>query len=85
MNVTFAAKVRHMRTTEDIDAIISRAQVRQERRGRAITARAGWLLDTPAVWHELDLYHENARLLANLEDKRRDREDAYQQMEDRFL
>lgn len=76
MNVQLAAKVRHMRGSEDMQAIRAAAAIRYERRAKAFRAEydKGW--PTPALWRALDLVHEATALTFRLEDRAQDIEDA---------
>lgn len=76
MNTALAAKVRHLRSGDDIDLTIMQARLRRERRLRAVMAhtRTGYL--GPTTWQKLDLVHEATRLINHLEAKRSAMEDA---------
>lgn len=67
------ARARHMRSSEDMDAIIAAARIRLERRQVAYLALADW--PTPAMWRALDRYHEAQHLVDSLEDRRAELED----------
>lgn len=75
MNTTLAAKVRHTRSADDLDATILRARLRRERRLVPVI-RAQGAFPTPAVWRTLDLVHEATYLVDRLESRRSDIEDA---------
>lgn len=73
MNVKDAAKVRHLRTVEDMADTWLRARLRRERRLRAYMAVKDW--PTKAMWRALDLLHEATNLVDKLEEKMADTQD----------
>lgn len=85
MNTIELARARHMRSTEDIDAIIAAAHLRRERRIKVVSAMQGWF-PSAAGWRALDLAHEAQHLIDKLESRRADIETAAAeaQWEDRF-
>jgi len=67
MNVQYAAKMRHMRTSEDIADTWLRARLRWERRLRRYMELKDW--PTAAMWRALDRLHEATRLVDSLEER----------------
>lgn len=84
MNAREAARVRHMRTVEDVADTWLRVRLRRERRLRAYMAVKDW--PTFEMWRALDRLHEATNLVDKLEEKMADTQDtaAERQWEDRF-
>ena len=75
MNVQLAAKMRHMRSEDDLNALLAAARIRRERRLREVVRhQVGF--PSPATWRALDLVHEATHLIDRLESRRSDIEDA---------
>ena len=61
-------------TSEELEEIILRAQLRRERRLRVVMQAQGYFPNA-ATWRTLDLVHEATRLIDKLEDRAADAAD----------